>query len=170
MNVIILSHFKKFDSIINAPILLTSKTNCNQEEIYENMWAISFNEKLVPPLNNQTLKIFIDTLIQQRQKQVDLLNCPATLYFWHDAQAAQLRFNLLSGRRSKLPFGCTVELENSIDTILDAFLVRGSGYIPLDEIEFLDPDDECDENEIPCILKVFCLFLTPHNEKSCEKL
>jgi hypothetical protein len=161
MNVITLSHHDEFNIIINASILLTGATNQVKEEIYENMWVISLDENLTPSINKETVKNFIDTLIQQRQEQVTALNYPATLYLWHDEQAAQLRFNILSGHRFKLPFGCKVELQDTIDSILDEFIARGNGYIPLEEIEFLNADEECDEMEILHTVKVFSVFLTP---------
>jgi hypothetical protein len=43
----------------------------------------------------------------------------ATFYLWFDQQSSQLCFNLLSSDNIELPFGCTVNIVESSDIILN---------------------------------------------------
>ena len=43
-------------------------------------------------------------------------------YCWHDAQAGQLRFSLVSAGLEPLPFGCPVESEAELGQVVRDFL------------------------------------------------
>ncbi len=163
MNSIIITKLSQLTLIEESPILLTGQYTLEEEETSSNMWTISFGKKLGSIVTPEIIKKFISSVIKNRQLQVSHLNTSATFYLWHDIQTAELRFNLISGTHSKLPFNCIVELEASFDPIVDAFIRSiNDSYIPWDELELLTPEDLNDEEEeTPYILKVFCLFLNP---------
>jgi hypothetical protein len=47
---------------------------------------------------------------------------PMVLYWWHDAQAGQLRFSLVSAAHGHLPFGCRVIAAASLRAVMEAWL------------------------------------------------
>jgi hypothetical protein len=163
MNHIVIRNLNDFKTIIKSPVLLTGQTFLEEKEICENMWAISFTERCATKVTKEELVTFIDSLLRARGEQVSILGYPATFYMWHDAQAAQLCFNILSGHRTRLPFGSMVELQNGIDSILEEFLNTYTGLIEWGELEILDPNKHYDDedDEIVYTTKVFKLFLTP---------
>jgi hypothetical protein len=164
MNCLSINKLNDFKTVIESPVLLTGQISLEEKEIYENMWAISFTERFATKVTKQELLTFIDSLLRARGKQASALGYPATFYMWHDAQAAQLRFNILSGHRTRLPFGSVVELQNSIDSILEEFLNTCTGLIPWTQLEILDPNKHYndEDDEIVHTTKVFKQFLTPN--------
>lgn len=170
MNHLIIRHRNDFNVIIKSPVFLTGKISLEQEEIYENMWAISFGKRFATKVTKKELLTFINRLIHARGEQVSALDCPATFYLWHDAQAAQLRFNILSGHRTRLPFSSIVAVQNSIDSILEEFLSMGmDNLIPWNQLEALDTNED-DDDEIVHTTKVFKVFLTPEKKEALISL
>lgn len=62
-------------------------------------------------------------------------NYPMQFYCWHDAQASQLRFSLVSGAAA-LPFGCPLRLAE-LSVVAQEFLAQE--YLVFDENLF-EPD------------------------------
>lgn len=63
MNSFHIQHSNDFNIIINASILLTGTTNC-EEEMHENMWVISLEETFISLNSREVLINFINALIQ----------------------------------------------------------------------------------------------------------
>lgn len=56
---------------------------------------------------------------------------PMRFYCWHDAQAGQLRFSLVSCSDAELPFRCSVEQVTELSTVVKAFLSDANTTGPL---------------------------------------
>ena len=66
---------------------------------------------------------------------------PMVMYWWHDAQAGQLRFGLVSASHGRLPFGCSVVPALSLEAVVAEWLASPYLHgIPLDELSLLSPD------------------------------
>ena len=149
-------------SIINSPIVL-SKNFDEGEDLYENMWAIALSPDLTKTVTKKDMAKFIDDFLQKKREQIKELRAPATFYMWFDEQTAELRFNIITGHHKNLPFGCEIKVLTSAESMIEAFLARGSEKtIPWNEMEILsghDHEDEIDEQSF--VLNVFVTFLTP---------
>jgi hypothetical protein len=60
-------------------------------------------------------------------------SAPVVLYWWHDSQAGQLRFSLVSASHGRLPFGCPLSPAPELATIVSAWLAApiSGGVRPL---------------------------------------
>ena len=132
--------------IFDEPIIL----NQNQsDEIYNNMWVLSFDEKAIHIATQQDLTQFLEKLLAH-YKRVVLKNNPtitALFYLWLDPQTLQLRFNILSKTiEADLPFACKVKITHDYSAILQSFLDTNRLFIlkgdVIEEVdEFEDEDD-----------------------------
>jgi hypothetical protein len=167
MNYLTIHNLNDFKTIVKGTVFLTGQRSLEEEEIHENMWAISFTKRFATKVTKQELLNCVNNLIRARQEQVSALGYPATFYIWHDGQAGQLCFNILSEHRTSLPFGSLVELQNSIDSILEEFLNACTGFIPWGELEILDPNKHYDDedDEIFHTIKVFKVFLNDRTDQ-----
>lgn len=117
-----------------------------QDEIANNTWALTFDFNLIQKLSVDDLLSFVSKLLVRRQQQIS--NFPVTFYLWFDAQALQLRFNIISGQVKHLPFGCVVHIVDSPKPILDHFMnVMLQVACEGDVMEFLDVDDDNDDEQ-----------------------
>ncbi len=75
-------------------------------------------------------------------------------YCYHDEQAGQLRFNIISAAHSKLPFGRKYS-ETTLEKVIKDFINdTNDGTIPWDELVLVSKDEsEISEEEF--ILKVY---------------
>jgi len=144
MSSIVVSKLHDFQFIINDDIYLSGSSDGIDEEIYNNFWQISFNEKMILRISVKDLNNFLSALLKKRLEQIAKMSniSVATFYLWFDEQSSQLCFNILSGQDIELPFGCTIRIVNSADIILDQ-CVKKSQYpaIKIDQIKFIEPDD-----------------------------
>lgn len=131
------------------------------EEIYHNMWCITLEGSLIKNIKIEELKSFVEKLIKNREQQADSINCSKNIlfYMWFDQQALQLRFNVLIGDETRLPFTCKLNLLNTYESILKSFVDTAQEVDQFgDDIQFLDRKDsnwDEDENEEEYILDVF---------------
>jgi hypothetical protein len=69
---------------------------------------------------------------------------PMTCYWWHDAQAGQLRFSLVSTAHGRLPFGTTVAAAPSLAAVASDWLGSPQLHgIPRDELRMLAEGEQC---------------------------
>jgi len=60
------------------------------------------------------------------------------LYWWHDDQAGQLRFSLVSAVHARLPFGCKLVAAKNLDSIVQQWLGSPhSHFIPWSDLQRL---------------------------------
>jgi hypothetical protein len=152
-------------SIIDDLLYLSGNQS---EEIYHNMWCIALQGDLVKSVKFEHLQSFVSRLIENRKQQLKYIDFHKNVvfYMWFDEQALQLRFNILTGDKKKLPFGCRVQLVDSYDSILNSFIsgIRNVAQYE-EEIQFFDKNDsgwDDDEIEKDYVLEVFAKNL---NEK-----
>lgn len=107
--------------VIATPIVITNnigiETDCN-------MWAIGISDNLIDNLSVKDLEDFVSKLLENRSNQLKALgvNQVVTFYLWFDAQALQLRFNLISSTNKPLPFGCRIICLKTCTPILQDFI------------------------------------------------
>jgi hypothetical protein len=85
-------------------------------------------------------------LLQNRSLQVQSKypRARATFYLWYDPQSVQLKINILSGEKITLPFGCTINIQNSLLPILQTFLDdihRNPHPLSWENMTILNPGD-----------------------------
>jgi hypothetical protein len=138
---------------------MTGNQNLHPAETAQNMWRISPTPSFVKAILIHDLIEFINSLLKQiyQQKSTAKLPYTVTFYLWFDEMAGQLRFNILSGRQTKLPFGCRVEIVDSYEQIIKEFLTsKYHNGIFWNELTLEDNDDD----EIDSyVLKIFVTYI-----------
>lgn len=81
------------------------------------------------------------------------------LYWWHDVQAGQLRFSLVSATHSRLPFECEVVPAESLSAVASAWLGSTALHgISWSELQALPPTEVSSEPH-PHVLSVWSVVL-----------
>ena len=163
MNYIILRDAQDFKYILDESFVLTGALDEHKYETEHNMWAMGFAHTQALSITEHDLITFFGLLHTRIQRQLrDSGNkfC-VTLYVWFDEQAGQLRFNVISGRVVKLPFGCIVKPVSDSALIIQSFL--SSPYlhgIPEDEVEDISfGHDRNDDDTIEYVLPVYVDYI-----------
>lgn len=144
MNVITIYKATDFELIIDDEILITHDPSRQQDEIYCNMWCIMLSSDYAQKKPRKDIIAFFDYLINALQKAINAqeIRGPITIYSWYDGQAAQLRYNILSGKVENLPFGCSLNLVDNPDVVVDSFLQNGAcGWISAISIDHLSEEE-----------------------------
>ena len=163
MNNITISNKADLLEVIEPPIVITKNESIEMETDY-NMWAIDISESLVDKLNVKDLEEFITELLKKRSNQIVALgvNKAVTFYLWFDAQALQLRFNLISSVNKPLPFGCKLMyLETYIPILQDFITTIKKVVLREEQIEYINPEDDSDDAEDDFTLGVYTTHLKP---------
>lgn len=85
-------------------------------EAMANLWCFSPTDEEAPGIRAEALAAFVQQIVAARRQQ--LHGGPAMLFYcWHDAQARQLRFSLVSACHGRLPFRCAVHPRASLDAL-----------------------------------------------------
>jgi hypothetical protein len=156
LNYIIVHQLSDLKIIINSPILITGFPSLKDDETATNMWCVSFDDNILESFSKEQFEEFVVAIIENRKQQITQMynSLPSTFYMWFDEMAVQLRFNILSGHAIQLPFGCHVEIVDSIESIWQEFKdSRHQEGISWSELEFFEDDIDDDEEEY--ILKVY---------------
>lgn len=163
MNYIKINKLSDLKEVIDTSIYI-SRSSLIDEEIYHNMWGLTFSDKLIQKIKLQDLIEFLSLLLKKRTQQVleKEYSIPVIFYLWYDQQASQLRFNIISGDNTALPFGCKLNITNSPELILEKFYTTELKFIiEGDVIEYFEPgkapnDDDDYEN---FVLDVYTLVI-----------
>ncbi|WP_017917503.1 hypothetical protein ACQR5W_08175 [Xanthomonas sacchari] len=76
-----------------------------QHEANANLWAFSPREDHAAGIDVASVARFVEAAAEDRQATLRAQAAPAmTFYCWHDGQARQLRFSLVSSAHGRLPF------------------------------------------------------------------
>ena len=142
---------KTLKEYLDEPLFITEKNTELKKEMDRNYWWINGSMEQITSLNFQEWQQYLSTIISNRQEQLDNSSVDTDLLFYcyHDHQAGQLRFNVISASHTELPFGCKYK-EDTLDNILKAFLsdeffgvIPKEMLIPIsdDEAEMLEKED-----------------------------
>lgn len=178
----IIQKLTDFDFILHDEITLFGNIHSINEEIYHNMWIIDIDTNFAKKITLHDLSKFLTELLENRSRQVQKKypGLKATFYLWYEAQTVQLRFNIISGKNSRPPFGGTFNRLNSPLPILKTFLddlKRDPHPLSWENIEIIEPgnpgwdDDDDEENDEKYVLDVYVVTL-PQNkfENTLQKL
>jgi len=79
-------------------------------EARENMWVFSPREDQLERVDTDTTMRFVDEIIHLRRTALSDRRLPEMIFYcWHDHQARQLRFSLVSSSHGRLPFAREVQ-------------------------------------------------------------
>lgn len=74
-------------------------------EAHANLWAFSPSAEQSAGIDVASVARFVEAVADDRQATLRAQAAPAmTFYCWHDGQARQLRFSLVSSAHGRLPF------------------------------------------------------------------
>ena len=86
-------------------------------EALENQWIFSPREDELEGLTPEAVTKFVQAVFEARREWLRSHRAaPMLFYCWHDFQARQLRFSLVSASHGRLPFGCQLE-ETSLESV-----------------------------------------------------
>lgn len=112
-------------------------------EASANMWSISLSPEQTEAVSAAEVEEFVRAIAVARGKWLAAHGKgPMTLYCWHDEQAGQLRFSLVSASHGRVPFGCEVVPVEDLAAVVRGFL--DSPYlsgIPWSDLRLLTTDD-----------------------------
>ena len=166
MNHITINNLSDLQQVIEDSIFISGNSYLIEEETQNNMWALTFGDKLIKKLELKNLTEFLSELLKKRNFQLNSLDpkIPATFYLWFDKQASQLRFNLISGENVILPFGCKLNLLDSPEPIFNDFITTTFKFATEgDVVEFFDPSEDFDDaTEEEYVLNVYVKKINPH--------
>jgi hypothetical protein len=115
-------------------------------ESRSNLWAFSLTPEQAQALTPRDVAAFAADVIAGRRAQLATGDhAPMIMYWYHDEQAGQLQFNIVSAKHGFLPFGCAVVLTPCIEEIADAWLRSNHGVIPWEELKPLSSSNKPDE-------------------------
>lgn len=118
------AYWTSLQEIIIDPLYLADLDHDLPREIQENMWSLSFSQSLAAMFQLTEIKWFLYQVRQNRHWQLQQQDLLLELYYylWYDEQAGQLRFNFITTRTATLPFSATIEVSETEEEIIAAFL------------------------------------------------
>ncbi len=88
-----------------------------------NLWSFSLSPEQAAAVSVAEVEAFANGVADARRVWISARRAgPMDLYWWHDAQAGQLRFSLVSAVHSRLPFGCEVVPAASLAAVASDWL------------------------------------------------
>ena len=133
-------YLRTLEEYVEERLYITDRTDEFQKEFDRNCWHINGSKEEVQSLNLDEWKSYLRHLIHDRQEQLNKSSVKTDLviYFWHDEQAGQLRFNVITANHSKLPFACKY-VEVPIEDVVVPFINdKSPGFIPFDELKVVE--------------------------------
>jgi len=109
----------------STPLFIGSGSSDLNQEARNNEHALSITAAQAQRLSVTDLRQLLHRVIAAKKAQLLRergTSYPMTFYCWHDEQAAQLRFSLVSAAATALPFACRLLLVADIEAILRPFL------------------------------------------------
>jgi hypothetical protein len=145
-----------FPDVVSNPIVVDA--NNMLREAQENQWTFSLTNEQADSLNVEDVVDFLEAVIEQRQQWLlDNRASSMKFYCWHDKQAGQLRFSMVSDLHDHLPFAGEIVSVSAIDTVVTVWLLSEA----LTGIELTGLDKAMNEidSECTCVWSV----LLPRN-------
>ncbi len=92
-------------------------------EAKSNLWSFSLSPEQAAVVSVADVLRFAEQVILARRAWLNARNAgEMVLYWWHDAQAGQLRFSMVSAVHGELPFGCRTIAAPSLESVIDDWL------------------------------------------------
>jgi len=124
-----------------------------------NLWSFALSPEQAGAVSAAHVEAFAAGVAEGRRTWLAAHDAgPMVLYWWHDAQAGQLRFSMVSAAHGRLPFGCEV-LAAGLAEVVRGWL--GSPHlqgIPSAELRSLAPG-EASAEQPPLVLPVWSVVL-----------
>jgi hypothetical protein len=92
-------------------------------EAHGNQWSFSITLEQAAAVSIADVEAFAAAVAEARRAWLSARGAgPMVLYWWHDEQAGQLTFSLVSAAHGRLPFGCRVIPAASFRVVAQAWL------------------------------------------------
>ena len=149
-----------WNEILHDTLFIGHSSDDLSQEIRTNTWHISMSAKERASASREELLNFFSDVMNNRRQQIQDSHSDHGMWFyvWHDQQASQLRFSLISDFHTHLPFGATTAPE-TLETIIDEFLTSND-HIPFSALDMQaynaeeqKPEDDISTFVLP-VLKV----------------
>ncbi len=104
-------------------------------EARSNQWAFSLSEVQRSRVTPYAVEAFLREIILTRARWLEAHGAaPMLFYCWHDEQAGQFRFSLVSAEHGRLPFGASVRRVPDLRNVVDSWMGSASSHdIPIAE-------------------------------------
>ena len=144
INVCKIINITKEDLIINKNNDIEGERNC---------YSIKFSQEQLKDITVNDIEALFKLIIYQRKILLKELNIEFMyFYIWHDILSGDLNFSLTSS--NTLPFGCTLNIVHTIKKIINTYLSKPGGFIPIEELTEIKKEyDKADDEEF--ILDVY---------------
>lgn len=114
-----------FDDVAADPVVTLPKDTI--AEAQGNLWTFGLDGDQRAVVTAADIEGFVENVVSARSRWlaehgVSLMR----FYCWYDAQAGQLRFSLISGRETALPFECAIEEVVDLSLVVRDFLAAKS--------------------------------------------
>lgn len=151
-----LIHSPRMQQIINDKLTFGNFIDDLKIELSENTWSVSLNRLEKREITADELQTFIEAVISNRQTQISeqSRNHGMIFYLWHDRQAGQLRFSLISDWHEKLPFSAKI-INEDLENIIREFL-NSTSFSAWEDLEILEYTQEnAWESDYPDYVRVY---------------
>lgn len=149
----------QISEFITIPLYVGTSADDLEEEIYQNTVYLGASDEDRATLTVDDFERYFNAVIENRRTQLTAspINHGMLFYLWHDDQAGQLRFSLVSDLHEKLPFGAKLNIIHTPRTIIEDFL-SGSSIIGWNELVYTgEPVEEEPQPEF--ILDIYVVKL-----------
>ena len=160
--------FNELSNQIFDPIYLTDKTDEINDEIDNNLWALTAPKEIISQTTTTDFLEFIQKVKDNYKNQLDEspLDIDLIFYLWFDEMAGQLRFNFINSNHNKLPFECKLKYTDKPEEIVKQFIkseyLEGISWNELETVETPEKIEEANRQERE-LLENF--VLTVYHEK-----
>jgi hypothetical protein len=108
---------ESWSDVLDDEVHLEGSAEGFEAERRQNMWRLGAPSEQLRQTTPERLAAWVQQLIEDRREKVrrGYRGQRAVFYLWFDAQAGQLRFNVMSDHGQPLPFGAEVRLVDDPD-------------------------------------------------------
>jgi hypothetical protein len=131
-----------------------------EAEARSNLWSFSLSPEQAAAVSVADVAAFAAGVADGRRTWLSAYGAgPIVMYWWHDAQAGQLRFGLVSASHGRLPFGCEVVPAASLAAVASDWPGSSTRHgIPLGALRLPAPEEVVPEPP-PLVLPVRSVVL-----------
>lgn len=149
-----MSPFAEWIAEVAADPIVIDPEDINHEA-WSNLWMFSITQEQAKTVEAEDIIRLFQHVVAVRDASVRA--CPDLpegmwFYLWHDDQALQLRFSMVSRGHGALPFGRALAALPDPTPIIFDFLKGYHDYIPFEDMEIIEGSpslDDVKEPELP---------------------